>query len=108
MHEKKFARKRLRAESNNLGLTKEDAKQALINKLAKEKALNKKRSDAQFMKMWRMERDDIHIKRIAARKAEKARIKNLKELQKNINIIPDEMFWPISDLEAEWKATDPT
>ncbi len=42
------------------------------------------------------------------RKAEKLRIKKLKELQKNINIISDEMFQPIPDPEAEWKATDPT
>lgn len=87
LHEKKFARKRLRAKSGNLELIKEDAKQALINKLAKDKAMNKKRADAHFMKLWRMKRDDIHAKRIAARRAEKTRIKQLKELQKNINII---------------------
>ncbi len=55
-----------------------------------------------------MERDEVHAKGIAARRAERARIKQLKELQKNINIISDEMFQPISDLEAEWKAINLT
>ncbi len=91
-----------------MGLTKEDAEQALISKFEKEQVIEKKRADAQFMKLWRMERDEIHAKGVAARRAEKARIKQLKELQKNINIIPDEMFQPIPDPEAIWKATDPT
>ncbi len=55
------------------------------------------------MKIWRMKRDEMHAKKIAARRVEKARIKQLKELQKNINIISDEMFQSISDLEIEWK-----
>ncbi len=50
----------------------------------------------------------MHVKGVEARKAEKTRIKQLKELQKNINIIPDEMFQPIVDPEAAWKATDAT
>jgi hypothetical protein len=48
-----------------------------------------------------MKRDEMHAKDVAARRAEKARIKQLKELQKNINIIPDEMFQSIPDLEVE-------
>jgi hypothetical protein len=70
--------------------------------------MEKKRSDVNFMRIWRMERDEVHAKGIAARRAERARIKQLKELQKNINIISDEMFQPISDLEAEWKAINLT
>ena len=51
LHEKRYARKRLRAESSNLRLTKEDAKLVLINKLAKEKTIDEKRVNAQYMKM---------------------------------------------------------
>jgi hypothetical protein len=111
IHGKKYARrarKRLQAESGNLRLIKEDAELALTSKFEKEQIMKKKRADAQFMKLWRMKRDDIHAKGVAARRAEKTRIKQLKELQKNINIIPDEMFQLISDPEAEWKATDLT
>jgi hypothetical protein len=50
LNRKKFSRKRLRPETGNLGLTKEDAEQAIIAKLQKEKDDEKKRVDAQFMK----------------------------------------------------------
>jgi hypothetical protein len=50
LHDKKYARKRLRAESENLRLTKEDAKRVIVAKLQKEKKVKKKRVDAQFMK----------------------------------------------------------
>jgi hypothetical protein len=39
-----------------------------------------------------MKQDEMYTRKIAARQVEKARIKQLKELQKNINIISDEMF----------------
>jgi phosphoribosylaminoimidazole-succinocarboxamide synthase len=48
-----------------------------------------------------MKRDEVHAKEVATRRIEKARIKQLKELQKNINNILDEMFQSISDLEIE-------
>jgi hypothetical protein len=50
LNRKKFSRKRLRSETGNLGLTKEDAEQVIIAKLQKEKDDEKKRVDAQFMK----------------------------------------------------------
>ncbi len=53
-----------------------------------------------------MKRDEMHAKEVAARRIKKTRIKQLKELQKNINIISDEMFQSISDLEIEWKTTN--
>ncbi len=40
-------------------------------------------------------------KGVEARKAERLRIKQIKELQKAGNIIPDEMLRPIPDPEAE-------
>ncbi len=56
-------------------LIKEDAKLAMIEKLSQEKVLEQKKIDANFMRMWRMKRDDVHSKDIKARKAEKARLK---------------------------------
>jgi hypothetical protein len=55
-----------------------------------------------------MKRDDVHVKGVAARKAEKARIKQVKEMTKSHTFIPVELLQPISDPEAEWKATNPT
>jgi hypothetical protein len=40
--------------------------------LQKEKDDEKKRVDAQFIKFWRMNRDDVHAKEVAARIAEKS------------------------------------
>jgi hypothetical protein len=45
----------------------------------------------------------MHVKEVAARRAEKAHIKQLEELPKTINIILLELFNPISDPEALWK-----
>jgi uncharacterized protein (UPF0128 family) len=41
LHDKKYARKRLRAESENLRLTKKDAKRVIVAKLQKEKKMKK-------------------------------------------------------------------
>jgi hypothetical protein len=48
-----------------------------------------------------MERDEMHTKGVAARKAEKARIKQVKEMTKNQLFISVELLQPIHDLEAE-------
>ncbi len=103
LNRKKFSRKRLRSETDNLGLTKKDAEQAIIAKLQKEKDDEKKRVDAQFMRIWRMKRDEVHTKGVAARKAEKARIKQIKEMTKNHLFISVELLQLIHDLEVEWK-----
>ena len=106
---KKFNRKRLRpAQSGRLGLTKEDADIALAAKVQKEIEAEKKQIQRNFMRMWRMERDEIHSKGVAARKQEKARTKRVKELEKQQIIIPDELLDPIPDPEVEWKATNQT
>jgi hypothetical protein len=84
-----------------LRLTKKDAKQAIAAKLQKEKDDEKKRVDAQFMRIWRMKRDEMHTKDVAARKVEKARIKQIKEMTKNHLFIPVELLQPIHDPEVE-------
>jgi hypothetical protein len=48
-----------------------------------------------------MERDDVHAKDVTARKAEKARIKQIKEMTKNHLFISVELLQPIHDLEVE-------
>ncbi len=120
LNRKKFSRKRLRfetdnltlmlreceacwPETDNLRLIKENAKQVIIAKLQKEKDDEKKRIDAQFMRIWRMKRDEMHTKGVAARKVEKARIKEIKEMTKNHLFISVELLQLIHDLEVEWK-----
>ncbi len=103
LNRKKFFRKRLRFETDNLKLTKKNAKQAIVAKLQKEKNDEKKRIDAQFMRIWRMKRDEMHTKDVAARKVEKARIKQVKEMTKNHFFISVELLQLIHDLEIEWK-----
>ena len=50
----------------------------------------------------------MHAKGIAARKAEKARLKQMKEMMKGLALIFAELNIPIPDPEAEWKATNAT
>jgi hypothetical protein len=118
LNRKKFFRKRLRFETNNLTLReceacwfetdnlkliKKNAKQIIIAKLQKKKDDEKKRVDAQFMRIWLMKRDEMHTKDVTAWKAEKARIKQIKEMTKNHFFISVELLQLIHDLEIEWK-----
>jgi hypothetical protein len=48
-----------------------------------------------------MERDDVHAKGVVARKAEKARIKQIKEMTKSRLFISVELLQPIDDPEVE-------
>jgi hypothetical protein len=48
-----------------------------------------------------MKKDDVHVKRVATRKAEKARIKQMKKLTKSHTFISVELLQLIHDLEAE-------
>lgn len=58
------------------------------------------------MKMWRNERDRVHVQGVAARKAEKARLEQVKEMMKTLAPISPELMIPIHDPEAEWKETN--
>ena len=108
LHGKRMNRKRLKPQTGDLGLSKEDALAELASRAQKEEAAEKKRVENNFMKIWRWERDQMHAKGIAARKAEKARLKQVKEMMKGLAPIPDELNIPIPDPEAEWKATNVT
>jgi hypothetical protein len=102
-NKKKFIRKRLRFETNNFRLIKKNAKQAIIAKLQKKKNCEKKQIDAQFMRIWRIKRDEMHTKDVTAWKVEKARIKQIKEMTKNHLFISVELLQLIHNLEIEWK-----
>ena len=59
-----------------------------------------------FMKLWRTERDEIYVTGVTARKAERDRVKRLKEMQKGLGVISIEMNEEIPDPEALRKATN--
>jgi hypothetical protein len=108
LNNKTFFRKRLRASSNNLKLTKKNANQVIIAKLQKNREIKKKWTDVQFMKFWRMKKNDVHVKKVTARKVKKTRIKQMKKMTKNHIFIFIELLQFIHDLEAEWKTTNST
>ncbi len=51
MNKKKSSRKRLYSETNDLRLTKEDAKRAIVAKFQKEQNIEQKKINVNFMKM---------------------------------------------------------
>jgi hypothetical protein len=55
-------------------------------------------------KLWRNERDTKYIEGVAARKLERARKKQVKELEKACQPIPPKLLVSIPDPEAIWKA----
>ncbi len=98
-----ISRKRLRIKSDQMRLIKEDAELAMIEKLNQEKVLEQKKIDANFMRMWRMKRDDVHSKDIEARKAEKTRLKQINVLKKAKASILIKLLILISDSKIIWK-----
>ena len=74
--------------------------------IQKDQEIEKKKENNNFMKLWRTERDEIHVKGVTARKAERDRVKRLKEIQKGPGAISVEMNEEIPDPEALWKATN--
>ena len=60
--------------------------------MQKKTETEKKRTNRNFMKMWRMKWDEMHVKKVAVRKQEKLRIKQVKELEKQQAFISIEYF----------------
>jgi hypothetical protein len=58
-----------------------------------------------MMKIWRMKRNEMHAKKIIARKNEKARIKQIKKMKKQNVFIFTKLMIFIADLEAKWKSS---
>ena len=106
LHGKRINRKRLKPQYGGLGLTKEAALAELAAWAQKEEYAEKKQTNNNFIKLWRWERDDVHTKGMAARKAENARPKQVKEIMKGLAPTPSESEIPIPDPEFEWKATN--
>ena len=77
---KTISRKRLRTNltSGGLRLTKKAAERAIAEKQHKKKEADKRRIRNNFMRIWRMERDQKHLERVTARKKEKTDSKTSK------------------------------
>ena len=59
------SRKRLRpnySTDGGLGLTKEDAQRAIVERQQKDEQIEKKREHNNFMRIWRMKRDSVHTR----------------------------------------------
>ena len=98
--------KRIRsAYSEASGLTKEGAERVIAEKKEKEEREERRKEHNNYMRIWRIERNAIHIKGVAARKDERVRQKQVKELDRQGVIIPIDKLTPIEDPEAEWKNT---
>ena len=67
------SRKRLRPNyltDEGLGLTKEDAQRAIVERQQKYEQIKKKREHNNFMRIWRMKRDSVYAEGVIARKNE--------------------------------------
>ncbi len=75
----------------------------MIEKLNREKVLKRKKMNANFMRMWRMKRDEMQKKDIKVRKIEKARLKQINALKKvKASILIDLLIF-IIDSKRIWK-----
>lgn len=92
-------------------MTKEDAATTMAIKIRKENDAQKRKDDAQYMKIWRFKRDCMHAKGVTARKDEKQQLKDLKNWIRTkdpLNPPPPMLLQPIHDPETKWKAMNPT
>ena len=106
--QKTTSRKRLKSIDGVLGITKKDALKAIANKREKEDKTARKRKHNNFMRIWRMKRNELQAKRVITRKAKKARLKRVKDCTKRGVEVSEEDVALITDLEMEWKASNPT
>ena len=89
-----------------LDLIKEDALRMMNEKQRKKTEIEKKKKHNNFMRLWRMKRNDIHAKNVIARKNEKIWIKRVKKLIKqNFSVFIEDLV-VINDSEVEWKANN--
>jgi hypothetical protein len=85
----------LRSKINDLRLIKESTTNVILAKMQKKNETEKKRIDDNFMKMWRIKRDKMHIKDVAARKDEKNRMKNF--IKSSLTLVLDELLQFLSN-----------
>jgi hypothetical protein len=86
------------------GLTANDAQRKIDAIKQKAKEAIEKKEKANFLKLWRAERDEAYREGVKARASERTRRKRVKELLKAKQDIPTELLHPIPDPEAIWKA----
>lgn len=103
--QKRISRKRLRSTiwftDEGLGLTKENAMRAIVEKNRKDEEVEKKKEHNQFMRMWRVEKNDQLNKGKIAKRNERARFKRIKDFTKLKQPIFIEDFTVIEDLEVK-------
>ena len=80
----------------------------IIAKEKQAKETEAKKQHQTWMKIWRMERDAKYAEGVIARKQERNRLQQIKELSKQDLTISSKHLIPIRDPEAIWKATDDT
>ena len=102
----KTSRKRLKKAGPGWGLTNEEAQKQIEEKRKAAEIAEAKKKRGDFMKLWRVERNDINKKGIEAWHAERARKKKVKEMRKSKLDVPVELLTPITDPRKEWRATD--
>ena len=74
--------------------------------MSKKKAMKKKRIENNFMKMWRMKKNDLHIKKIVVKKTKKTRFKQIKKMKKNYVLILSKLLIFIYNSKTAWKAVN--
>ncbi len=99
------SRKKLNA-ANARELTKKDAEQTIAKKQQKETKTKRRKEYNNMMKIWRMKKDEMHAKKIIARKNEKARIKQIKKMKKQSVFIFTKLMISIANFEAKWKSSN--
>ena len=87
-------------------LTREAALEAIAERTRKKNETMKKKKHANFMRIWRMKRDDILSKEVIARKKKKVRLKRIKDFTKQEIFIFVEDLTFIEDSKVIWKTID--
>lgn len=100
--------KQFKPSGTELGFTKEQADEMIVQKEKKEKEAETQRQHNAFIKIWCMKRDSKHAEGVTARAEKRARAQKFKELFGQSSIILSKLLVPIFDSEAHWKATEIT
>ena len=85
-------------------LIKKTAKTVIAEKRRNEEDTAKKRETVNFIRLWRMKRNEIQKKKIIARKDERTRLKRVKKFMKQNIMISNDLVRLIVDSKVEWKA----
>ena len=101
-------RKRLKFIFEKISITKKNALTIITEKRRKKNELIKKQKYNNFMRMWRMKRNDLLTKNIIARKEKKIKLKKIKNYTKRKIQMSDEDAISIINFEMKWKTSNST